>query len=330
MTTRPVTRSLALAVLALSTQACLFLNDPSAINNTANNPNELCFDVTCLPGKECEPSTGECVDIRCTFSKDLDSYQSGCEFNTVCHLDRDGEGFCAPPCATDRQCPSGSYCDPKFELVLGPGNGICRSEDTVAVNCQNFSGICLSDEFCDLGECIFDDPFVCFSRPGGFDDPSCFFQPCDFFEGDPDRVCDLGTDLPTACHIDSNAPEGEPSGYCYELCQSDNECTPGASCGQDGVCAPDGDEPLECKPWEILLARQCVPKECNAPNEEAGDRSCDAGAGEKIYCIDPPNSLVEGLCWPDCTTLEPGINECPGIGNMICNDTTGRCELRGG
>jgi hypothetical protein len=304
MTTRPAARALALTVLALSAQACLFLNDPGATTNNANNtstnnatnnatnntsnnpvgpnnPTVEC-DADCPPGTECDPVADACVPIACAS-------QDECPQGTSCYLDEEGVGFCDPSCADDDDC---------------------------------FDG-----EICADGLCVFDGEPTCFLKPGvPSNDPDCAVFVCDFEDPDPSE-CDLGTDQAVACHFDANAPPGEDPGYCFELCSGDNECVPGARCGVDGVCAPAED--TGCDSWETTINGMCVPRACDGPGTPEGDRQCQGTDPDaKVFCVDAPRDNLDGVCWPDCTTLGAGVDACPGLANLTCNRDTGRCERR--
>jgi hypothetical protein len=303
MTTRPAARILALFALALSAQACLFLNDPgatdgpatnntnnttnNATNNTSNNPvgpnnPTVECDADCPPGTECDPAADACVPIECAS-------QDECPQGTSCYLDDEGSGFCDPSCVDDTDCFDGEICADRL--------------------------------------CVFDGEPTCFLKPGmPSNDPDCAVFVCDFEDPDPFE-CDLGTDQAVACHFDANAPPGEDPGYCFELCNGDDECVPGARCGVDGVCAPAEDD--SCALWETIVNDRCVPRSCDDPKSEAGDAQCaNLAPNTSLFCIDSPRGNVTGLCWPDCRSRPGGVEACPGMDTMRCDQNTGRCELR--
>ncbi len=138
-----------------------------------------CSEVTCSPGQTCDSETGECGVVQCGFTNERDRWSSTCLDGEVCHLDPNGDGYCAAPCDGDGDCVSsgaGSSCEQKYRSAVG--GGICVPDDVANVSCfdARYEGLCLSDEFCEcdgescsVGLCVAEDASECGGVCGGVD-----------------------------------------------------------------------------------------------------------------------------------------------------------------
>jgi hypothetical protein len=340
-----IRRVVGVAVLSLLTPACLFSMEPGSGGGgggTENNVTDPCAQVTCeRKGELCQPATGTCGVVPCGFTNAADGYQGQCPSDTVCHLNPDGLGYCAPPCGSNMDCIPGVRCEQKYDEVIDGGLCVPDNPDVSCLETQ-YAGLCLGDEFCDFGDCVSEGSPVCFTRPDEFD-AACVIQEC-VFEGpetdDSFCVLDPGTGgapaLVGVCHYDPTAELGsEFNGFCAEeACGGDFDCVrPGSFCNfDDGRCYPDGGGP-DCPPLTFFDPddQTCKVYLCDEPNSEAGDIQCEERTEfTDVKCSGAFDNGGKGACLFDCREDTEQCGEAPGSVPLVCDEDTGRCVEDGG
>ncbi len=343
-------RTLGVASLALMTQACLFMVEPGTTpNNTENNTADPCLEKTCSPGQTCDSETGECGVVSCGFTDEEDGWNSSCPDGEVCHLDPNGNGYCAAPCGGDDDCvSSGSSCDQKYKPVVG--GGICVPDDASNASCfdTRYEGRCLGDEICEcadglceVGECVdFGPEPTCFARPDEGFGPGeqCGVFECDFDEDDDftDAQCFFpvggeGPELVGLCHVNTDeAGAGVfSSGYCDDPCFNDGDCMNGAVCNGDQRCVEDVPVGPSCRRWEFRDDDDgmCKPHLCNSPGTPDGDEQCftESGLTDLLCGVSSFDVGSEGLCYPDCRVQDVCPDDPARPKQTACDVITGYC-----
>jgi len=222
--------------------------------------------VVCEDGFECDPDTGECVEIpepECLVDGD-------CDDGDLCTDDACVDGECV---FTDVVCPEGETCD---ELT-----GECVGECVVALDCDD--GDLCTEDVCDDGMCQnnaidHDDGLFCNG-----------VETCDPDTGDT-------VDGPDPCTAGTQRCE-EDTDECIDLttCTVDADCDDGVFCNGEetcdltdpaaGVCAP-GTDP--CLPDETCDedANMCIAPAGGAFTLTTGTDAGEAftgGSGDDVF-----------------------------------------------
>ena len=325
-------RMIGVVFVASLTPACLFGMAPTTGDGGggggANNVTDRCAEVTCaVKGQLCIPETGECGVISCGFTNAPDGYESTCPDGTVCQLNPEGLGYCAPPCSSNSDCVPGVRCDQAYGEVVG--GGLCIPDGLSCLD-ERYEGLCLEGEYCEPGldECVAD-AIDCFGRPDE-SEGECPLVACTFRgdQSDDGAECFLDSGGVGICQYDPTAPPGDRfNGYCAEEgCVDDFDCVrPGAFCNRnDGRCYSDGGCPAGT--FYDETDERCKLYLCDSPLSDEGDDECARISELDMKCsagiFDDGN---RGACLFDCNDDPEQCAAVPSDIALTCEPSTGRC-----
>lgn len=218
-------------------------------NRTASPPvceSTKCANVSCEPGMECDPGSGQCKDLCagvvcqapkvCRLGRCQDCYTLGCTSGELCINGKCQENPCA-----NKSCAEGHYCDEQGECVA-----LCRPS-------------CAGDERCVRGTCQ-KDPCAASSAP------LC----------GQSEVCDPanGQCKPNLCKLSGRTCPGQTCVPVTGDCK-DNPCAT-VACGLCSRCEMAADGLPLCVD---LAAAECEAHETRI-QVKGGGCNCTAGARE--------------------------------------------------
>lgn len=263
-----------------------------------------CQGITCLPGQQCDPASGECVTIDSCGSCPA-GYKCVTEPSAMCVPER---------CLNDNACPNGFICE-NSSCVVGSRGGECPDGSCAQPECT-------TDQQCGAGRCVqgkcqpAPEVYECTKDDECAAGYGCVSHKCEMLvvgeecvsdqDCGADQLCVDGfcydEDEAPDCVKDSDCDSGE---VCYEEmcvdprdlleCEADTDCDSGEVC-RAGECVAAQDKPecsqdSDCAPSEMCLSGTCVSQQ-DTP-ECVFDADCD----DQQKCED-------GKCVPETVIAE--------------------------
>jgi len=236
-------------------------------------------------------------------------------------------GRCQDMCEADVECPEGQICGEGVcqpaacqtrEDCAGPTCLVCKNGE-----CQTPADVCVGDEeccvgyHCNFGSCIPDGEGCVADSDCPPEQPVCmdgkcipWYPECQIDEDcpAPGQVCQDGRCVQPGCTADT-CPIGQwcdlETGLCKEGCDSNEDCTPPATCDYGTHrCVVTDCCGGQCDP----VTQVCDPATCTCADVCTGDGDCPAGT----HC-----DLPSGLCVPDVVECDPAEFSSP----IMCEDS---------
>jgi hypothetical protein len=218
-----------------------------------------CADVSCAPCQQCQPETGNCVDI----CDDIECTGSG----MVCSC-----GRCVPDNCYHLGCDEGSVCldnecvaDPCATVTCGT-NQFCRNGECV--------GLCTGDIVCNNGERCVDGRCV---------EDRCFEADCPAIE-----TCDPTTGLCTTACASVRCQPGQQCNPTTGECMDDPctlvTCPTNATC-VDGTCLTDDIAEEGARRSRLVLVTGAGGLACHVAGAGSGESPSGPGQGHGGWAL---------------------------------------------
>ncbi len=289
---------------------------------------ESCLMTGCMEGFLCNTSTEVCEASAelgdKTYCEACSNHEQCGRAIDLCLNDDSGEGFCAPRCTEDEDCPEGGRCDEvsgQSGSYCRPPLGLCEPTRCTGVECpprqtcNEETGWCEeSGNHCALTGCP--GMFECNLQTGEceMEDDHCENTGCDegFHCDYQSGICEPGGDPSDGDATDGDVTDGdvtdgdvtdgdEEDYYCHP-CLSQNECGTGGACLENS----------------LTYEAYCVTP-CETHNDCPSGAGCNtelvAGRG---FCV-PNLNACTGYSYPGGNCSDPNLCDTCAQGSTLCN-----------
>ncbi len=284
-----------------------------SINDRFCQDNEVFYhtiviDYICDDGAWIQESPYIVDDLQQKCSQDQECRSGVCVEKTETCIDQDQDGF-------GQNCPMGNDCDDFNFEVKSDAIEVCDGIDNNCNHLVDEGDLCLNEQFCQDGSCIFE----CVAD----------VEICDGIDNDCNHEVDEG----------NICPDGQlcQNGDCVNECPEEEFCD-----GIDNNCNNLIDEGDICLPNQFCQEGECV-DECIVSEEicDNTDNDCDQIVDEDVFGagIDCNTNLDrDSICYAGLTAcvngrmtcqpiIMPEAESCDGIDNDCDGDTDENDEI---